>query len=73
MEKGALVGMMALAASDFLFCLVAISGTFLPQHIIFCEKDFAYYHALSVWKFLLNTLIKISTWFTVILAVSRSM
>ena len=70
MEKGALVGMMALAASDFLFCAVTISGIYLPDKLIWYEKDFTYYHTLY-GNFLQNTLIKMSTWFTVILAVSR--
>ena len=70
MEKGALVGMMALAASDFLFCLVTIAGTYLPPQLTFYKKDFIYYYTLY-GNFLQNTLIKTSTWFTVILAVSR--
>ena len=70
MEKGALVGMMALAASDFLFCVVTMSGTCLRPQYIFNHKDFAYFYTLY-GNFLQNTLIKTSTWFTVILAVSR--
>ena len=70
MEKGALVGMMALAASDFLFCVVTISGTHLDPQFIFNHKDFVYFYTLY-GNFLQNTLIKTSTWFTVILAVSR--
>ena len=70
MEKGALVGMMALAASDFLFCLVTIAGTYLPPQLTFYKKNFIYYYMLY-GNFLQNTLIKTSTWFTVILAVSR--
>ena len=62
--------MMALAASDFLFCLVTISGTYLPETLVWHEKDFTYYHHLY-GNFLQNTFIKLSTWFTVILAVSR--
>ena len=70
MEKGALVGMMALAVSDFLFCVVTISGTYLPPEYYFMQKNFVYFHTLY-GNFLQNTLIKTSTWFTVILAVSR--
>ena len=62
--------MMVLAASDFLFCLVTISGTYLPETFVWYEKDFTYYHHLY-GNFLQNTFIKLSTWFTVILAVSR--
>ena len=70
MEKGALVGMMALAVSDFLFCVVTIPGAYLPEKFIWYDKDFVYYHTIYS-NFLQNTLIKTSTWFTVILAVSR--
>ena len=70
MEKGALVGMMALAVSDLLFCVVTISGTYLPENFIFYEKDFVFYYTVY-GNFVQNTLIKTSTWFTVILAVSR--
>ena len=70
MEKGALVGMMALAVSDFLFCVVTIPGAYLPEKFIWYDKDFVNYHTIY-GNFLQNTLIKTSTWFTVILAVSR--
>ena len=70
MEKGALVGMMALAASDFLFCVVTISGTYLPAKIIHLRRDLAFYNTLY-GNCINNILIKTSTWFTVILTVSR--
>ena len=70
MEKGALVGMMALAASDFLFCVVTIPGAYLPEKFLWHNKDFVYYHTIY-GNFIQNMFIKTSTWFTVILAVSR--
>ena len=63
------VGMMALATSDFLFCLVLIAGT--GQWETFAiSKDFEYFYQIFA-KFVRNILVRISTWFTVILAVSR--
>ena len=70
MEKGALVGMMALAASDLLFCIVTLSGTYFPGQIIHLQQDLSYYNTLY-GTCINNILIKTSTWFTVILAVSR--
>ena len=70
MEKGALVGMMALAVSDLLFCAVTISGTYLPENFVYYEKNFVFYFTVY-GNFVQNILIKTSTWFTLILAVSR--
>ena len=70
MEKGALVGMMALSASDFLFCIVTVSGTYLPAQIIHRSRNLAFYYTMYC-TCINNILIKTSTWFTVILAVSR--
>lgn len=70
MEKGALVGMMALAGSDLCFCVVTISGTYLHPNVIHYHRDLTFYHTLY-GNCVNNILIKSSTWFTVILAVSR--
>ena len=71
MEKGALVGMMGLATSDFLFCLITMCGTFQPgAQMIYHSRNFVYYYTLY-GNCIHNVLIKTSTWFTVILAVCR--
>ena len=72
MEKGALVGMMSLALSDLLFCAVTVLGTNTPAaKMIYRKRNFVFYYTLySNW--IQNTLIKISTWFTVILATGRT-
>lgn len=70
MEKGALVGMMALALSDLLFCVATISGSFLHSQIIHESRDMSFYYTLY-GTCVNNILIKTSTWFTVILAASR--
>lgn len=71
MEKGALVGMMALAVSDLLFCAVTLSGSYLPgTRLVYLTRDFTFYYTLY-GNCVQNILIKTSTWFTVIMAASR--
>lgn len=72
MEKGALIGVMSLAVSDLLFCSVTVSGTNLPAaKMIYHQRDFVYFYTLYA-NCLQNVLIKTSTWFIVILGVSRN-
>ena len=72
MEKGALVGMMSLALSDMLFCIVTISGINVPvARMIHNRKDFVFYYTLYA-NCIQNILVKTSTWFTVILGASRN-
>ena len=48
MEKGVLYGLMGLAMSDLLFCLVTIPGSFLDNRgIIFLERGLPYYYAIA--------------------------
>lgn len=71
MEKGALIGMISLALSDLLFCLVTLSGTYLPgAQMIYYDQDFTFYYTIYA-NVVQNILIKLSTWITVILALSR--
>ena len=71
MEKGAIIGMIGLAFSDFLFCFVTICDTFtLQNQMIFQQKNVTYFLTISR-EFLQNTLIKTSTCLTVIMAVGR--
>ena len=71
MEKGAIIGMIGLALSDFTFCLVTICDTFtLQNQMIFQQKSLTYFLTISR-EFIQNTLIKTSTCFTVIMAVGR--
>ena len=71
MEKGALVGMMALACSDLLFCLVTLSGAHLQAtKMIYDQRNFDFYYALYS-NSAQNILIKTSSWFTVILSLGR--
>ena len=72
MEKGALIGMMSLALSDLLFCVVTVLGTNTPAaKMIYRKRNFVFYYTLYA-NWIQNTLIKISTWFTVILGGGRS-
>ncbi len=71
MERGALLSIMSLAASDLLFCVVTLCGSRLPStKMIYETKDFTFYYTLYS-NCLLNILVKVSTWFTVILAAGR--
>ena len=71
MEKGAIIGMIGLAFSDFMFCFVTICDTFtLQNQMIFPRRNVTYFLTISR-EFLQNTLIKTSTCLTVIMAVGR--
>ena len=71
MEKGALLGLIALSCSDLLFCLVTVSGTHLPgTKMIYDQRNFSFYYTLYS-TCVQNILIKTSSWFTVILSAGR--
>ena len=71
MEKGALIGMVALALSDFSLCLVTLSGKYLLEDSIYYTKKTPSFFFTMYGTYIENTLIKTSTWFTVIMAVGR--
>ena len=70
-EKGAIIGLASLAASDLAFCLLIITGSLIPNHkTLFTKKDFSYVY--QVYGLVLqNALMKISTWLTTIACMSR--
>ena len=71
MEKGATIGLVALAISDLLFCIVTMAVTFsLDYSMYYTEKTMSYYMTLY-GNYFHNVLIKTSTWFTVIMAIGR--
>ena len=71
LERGATVGLAALAVSDLGFCIFSLIESFVPQHkVIFPGKNLAYFMTLY-GTFAINIFIKTSTSFTVVLAVSR--
>ena len=71
LEKGATLGLIALAISDFTFCACTLVASFARDNImIFREKDLSYVVAMY-WNYVQNVLIKTSTWFTVVLAIGR--
>ena len=48
MEKGVLYGLISLAMSDFLFCLVTIPGSFIENRgILFQERGLPYLYAIA--------------------------
>ncbi len=71
MEKGAIIGMVGLALSDLCFCFVTICEAFMPQKQMIYRSKTATYALTISREFVQNTLIKTSTCFTVIMAVSR--
>ena len=71
LERGATVGLAALAVSDLGFCIFSLIESFVPQHkVIFPKKNLAYFMTLY-GTFAINIFIKTSTSFTVVLAVGR--
>ncbi len=73
MEKGATFGLLSLAGCDLIFCVFTIFDTFFLEDTMamgYRERNIAFY--LNIYgTFIQNILIKASTSFTVIMAVSR--
>ena len=71
LERGALYCMMALAVSDLLFCLLSFTEKFVSKKsLIFYSKDASYFY-IVYGNGIQDALIKLSTWLTVIMGVSR--
>ncbi len=71
LEKGATVGLIALAISDLGFCVFSLTESLVPQQkMLFHQKNLAYFMTLY-GTFAINIFIKTSTSFTVVLAVGR--
>ncbi len=71
MEKRVILGMMYLAISDFLFCLVTIFNTFFTRiSMVHSGRDLNYVVTMY-GEFLVNIIIKMSTWCTVVMALGR--
>ena len=70
-ERAAFMGLIALAASDLCYCTSAFPKAFIEtQAITFRSGDLKLYYYLYQ-DYILNSFSKISTWLTVIMAVSR--
>ncbi len=70
-ERAAFMGLIALAVSDLCFCASAFPKAFLrTQATTYRQGDFTLYF-LMYESYFLNSFSKISTWLTVIMAVSR--
>ncbi len=70
-ERAAFMGLIALACSDLFYCISAFPKAFLPTQIaFFLSGDPKLYYYLYE-SYILNSFSKISTWLTVIMAVSR--
>ena len=69
-ERAAFMGLIALAVSDLCYCTSAFPKAFVEQATIFRSGDPKLYY--NVYEtYILNSFSKISTWLTVIMAVSR--
>ena len=71
MEKGALIGMVALAFSDLMFCLITLCDKYLLEDSLLYRTKNASFFFTMYGSYLENTLIKTFTWFTVIMAIGR--
>ena len=70
-EKGSLVGILALAVSDFLFCAVTLFSTYYSDDsMIFTESNPTLFFTLY-GDYFQNLFIKTSTWITVVMAIYR--
>ena len=71
MEKSANVGLMALALSDFFFCLVLLPSAVQTQQSMF-QAPLGFHAIYSTYKSaVVNIFIMSSTWLTVVMAISR--
>ncbi|ELU01296.1 hypothetical protein CAPTEDRAFT_201218 [Capitella teleta] len=71
MEKSATCGLVALALSDLLFCLLNLPNAFVPQGVNqWVTLGFAAFYAVY-GQAVINVLVVSSTWLTVVMAVSR--
>ena len=69
-ERAAFMGLIALAVSDLCYCTSAFPKAFVEKAIYFRSGDPKLYY--NVYEsYILNSFSKISTWLTVIMAVSR--
>ena len=71
LERGALLGLIALAVSDLCFCVGILPKLcFYEANVVFSSKNFEYYFQVYGVYFH-NVFIKVSTWLTVIIATAR--
>ncbi len=71
LEKGATIGLLALAISDLAFCVAMVIIISVPHNeLMFRSKSLSFYVALY-GTFVINILIKVSTWYIVVLNLGR--
>ena len=69
-EKGTIIGLMALEFSDLAYCLISSVGSLVPSQILFTHTNFSYYYQLYA-PVLQNIFMKTSTWLTTIVGFGR--
>ncbi len=70
-ERGSLAGMMALAVSDFFFCLITTAESFLRTHKLVYQTRCLSLYATMYGNYFQNLFVKLSTHITVVMAVYR--
>ena len=72
MEKSVHLGLVVLAVSDLLFCVVTLPRSFIPAKLMYTEDDvvFILYYQ-GYYESLANIFVMSSTWLTVVMAVGR--
>ena len=72
LEKSATYGLIALAASDLLFCLSVLPHSYLTEHVYVSATDDVYRLYYRVYGIgLINLFLMISTWLIVCMAINR--
>ena len=70
-EKGSLIGIIALAVCDFMFCLFTLFSTYYSDDSMIFKKSNSSLFFTQYGLFFQNVFIKTSTWITVVMAIYR--
>ncbi len=70
-EAGSICGMMGLAVSDFLFCLITLCSTYTDGTSMFYTKKTYSLYVVLYSSYFINLFIKMSCWITMLMALYR--
>ena len=72
LEKSAHFGLVALAVSDMMFCILVLINALIPERLQYTSLDMIFVRYFKVYKeSLINIFVLSSTWLTVVMAVGR--
>ncbi len=71
LEKGAIIGLLALAFSDLAFCIAMVLIVSVPHNMLMYQSKSLSFYITLYETFVINTLIKVSTWYIVVLNMGR--